>query len=55
MNKLPRKRTHRKLMAVELQNLHLPKLGSIGEIQHRAETMTPVLKAILDFRPSPHW
>jgi hypothetical protein len=28
---------------------------SIQEIQYRAETMTPVLKAILDFRPRPHW
>ena len=28
---------------------------SIKEIQHRAETITPVLKAILDFRPRPCW
>lgn len=65
MNKMPRKKTDRKLVvdhAVLLisshtgpQNLNLPKLGSIREIQHRAETMTPILKEILDFRPSPHW
>jgi hypothetical protein len=28
---------------------------SIQEIHYRAETMTSVLKAILDFRPRPHW
>jgi len=65
MNKLPRRKTDRKLVAdhavlligghAESQNLHVPKLGSIREIQHRAETMTPVLKEILDFRPLPHW
>jgi hypothetical protein len=32
-----------------------PDVLSIPELQHRAETMTPVLKAILDFRPQPHW
>lgn len=25
------------------------------EIQSRAETITPVLKQILELRPSPHW
>lgn len=25
------------------------------EMEHRAETMTPLLKEILDFRPSPRW
>ncbi len=25
------------------------------EIQKRAETVTPVLKQILEFRPAPHW
>lgn len=25
------------------------------EIQHRAETVTPVLRQILEFRPAPHW
>ncbi|HTV61119.1 MAG TPA: hypothetical protein VMH30_00970 [Verrucomicrobiae bacterium] len=25
------------------------------EIQQRAETVTPVLKQILEFRPAPHW
>lgn len=64
MNKMPRKKTDRKIMAdhavlltghVESHNLHLPKLGSIREIQHRAETVTPILKEILDFRPLPHW
>ena len=37
------------------QNLHEPEFLSIEEIHRRAETMTPVLKEILDFRPSPHW
>jgi hypothetical protein len=64
MNKMPRKKIERKLVAdhavllishTETQNLHLPKLGSIREIQYRAETVTPVLKEILDFRPKPHW
>jgi hypothetical protein len=65
MNKMPRRKTDRKLVVdhavllisgyTESQNLNLPKLGSIREIQHRAETMTPVLREILDFRPSPHW
>jgi hypothetical protein len=27
----------------------------IEEIHHRAETMTPLLKEILAFRPQPHW
>jgi hypothetical protein len=27
----------------------------IEEIHLRAETMTPLLKEILDFRPPPHW
>jgi hypothetical protein len=27
----------------------------IAEIHMRAETMTPLLKEILDFRPRPHW
>jgi hypothetical protein len=65
MNKLPRRKTNRKLVDdhavllisghAESQNFHLPRLGSIPEIQHRAETVTPVLKEILDFRPLPHW
>jgi hypothetical protein len=25
------------------------------EIQQRVETVTPVLKQILEFRPAPHW
>jgi hypothetical protein len=65
MNKVPRK-VEQKLVAdhavllisshTELPNLNLPKrCGTIREIQYRAETMTPVLKAILDFRPPPHW
>jgi hypothetical protein len=28
---------------------------TIEEIHLRAETMTPLLKEILDFRPPPHW
>ena len=65
MNKLPRKKTDRKLVAGHAvlligshagsHNLHLPRLGSIRVIQYRAETVTPVLKEILDFRPLPHW
>jgi hypothetical protein len=37
---------------------HDPKstsLLSIEEIHLRAETMTPLLKEILNFRPPPHW
>jgi len=37
------------------KNRPVPDVLSIPEIQHRAETMTPLLKAILDFRPHPHW
>lgn len=37
------------------KNRRAPDVLSIPELQHRAETMTPVLKAILDFRPHPHW
>jgi len=57
MNKLPRRKADRKLIGVpaESHNLHLPRLGSIRAIQYRAETVTPVLKEILDFRPLPHW
>jgi len=65
MNKMPRKTKERKLAAdhsvslagshAELQKFHLPKSGSIREIQYRAETVTPVLKEILDYRPSPRW
>ncbi|MGO8765018.1 MAG: hypothetical protein ACLQSR_07785 [Limisphaerales bacterium] len=25
------------------------------KIQHRAETITPMLQQILEYRPSPHW
>jgi hypothetical protein len=28
---------------------------TIEEIRMRAETMTPVLREILEFRPEPHW
>jgi hypothetical protein len=28
---------------------------TIEEIRIRAETMTPVLREILEFRPEPHW
>jgi hypothetical protein len=37
------------------ENSRSQTLTYIEEINHRAETMTPVLKEILDFRPSPHW
>jgi len=37
------------------KNPGTPDVLSIPEIKHRAETMTPVLKKILDFRPRPHW
>jgi hypothetical protein len=37
------------------KNRPTPDMLSIPEILHRAETMTPLLKAILDFRPRPHW
>jgi hypothetical protein len=37
------------------KNRRAPDVLSIPELQHRAETMTRVLKAILDFRPHPHW
>jgi hypothetical protein len=63
--KMPRKTIERKLVTdhavllissqSEPRNLHLPRLGSIREIQYRAETVTPVLKEILDFRPPPQW
>jgi hypothetical protein len=33
----------------------MPKLHSIEAIHHRAETVTPCLKGILDFRPNPMW
>ena len=33
------------------ENSHSQTLPFIEEIHHRAETMTPVLKRILDFRP----
>ena len=65
MNKMPRKQKDRKLVTdhavlliggyTDAHNLHLPRLGSIREIQYRAETVTPVLKEILNFRPPPHW
>jgi hypothetical protein len=29
--------------------------GYMLEIHLRAQAMTPILKEILDFRPSPHW
>jgi hypothetical protein len=32
-----------------------PKLHSIEAIHHRAETVTPLLKGILDFRPPSGW
>jgi len=32
-----------------------PTLSFIEEIHHRAETMTPLLKGILEFRPKPNW
>ena len=31
------------------------KFPYIDEINHRAETMTPLLKEILEFRSRPHW
>jgi hypothetical protein len=37
------------------KNRRAPDVLSIPELQHRAETMTPLLKAILDYRPRPHW
>jgi hypothetical protein len=37
------------------KNRRAPDVLSIPELQHRAETMTSVLKKILDFRPGPHW
>ncbi len=65
MNEMPRKKIEQKLVTghavlligshTESHNLHLPKSGSIREIQHRAKTVTPVLKEILDFRPPPNW
>lgn len=30
-------------------------LFTVEEIQIRAETVTPLLKEILNFRPPPHW
>lgn len=66
MNKVPRKKIEQKLVThhavllissqTESHNLNLPKrCGSIREIQYRAETVTPILKEILEFRPPPHW
>jgi hypothetical protein len=27
----------------------------VDDIQNRAETITPLLKELLDYRPPPHW
>jgi len=32
-----------------------PEFPYIEEIHHRAETVTPLLKQILEFRPTPSW
>jgi hypothetical protein len=37
-----------------LENPRPQKFAFMEEIHHRADTMTPVLKEILDFRPPPH-
>ena len=36
-------------------DFNLPPLPYMEEIHKRADAMTPLLKEILDFRPSPHW
>ena len=66
MNAMPQKASEMKLLTDHPalligehkssgKNRRPPDLYSIPELQHRAETMTPVLLAILDFRPRPHW
>jgi hypothetical protein len=37
------------------QDFAASKLVYIDEIHRRAETVTPLLKGILDFRPEPNW
>jgi hypothetical protein len=37
------------------KDLNSTELLFIEEVHRRAETMTPLLKEILDFRPPPHW
>jgi hypothetical protein len=50
---------HPALLMVSLgekgKNRRAADMLSIPELQHRAETMTSLLKAILDFRPRPNW
>jgi hypothetical protein len=48
MNAKRRKGKNRKQVRTE-------KFLFIEEIHQRAETMTPLLKEILDFRPPPRW
>jgi hypothetical protein len=38
-----------------LKNFCEPGSPFAAEIQVRAETVTPLLKEILEFRPRPHW
>jgi hypothetical protein len=65
MNTMPRAASKQKLLTDHSallmvgdggkgKNRHAVDMLSIQEIQYRAEIMTPVLKAILDFRPRPH-
>jgi hypothetical protein len=66
MNTMPQKASEQKLLTdhpVLLmvgdkglgKKLHEPEALSINEVQRRAETMTPLLQEILDFRPRPRW
>jgi len=66
MNAMPQKVSETKLLVDHpalligehkrpAKNRRAPDVYSIPELQHRAETMTPVLVAILDFRPRPCW
>jgi len=38
-----------------LKNFCEPGLGFVDEIHVRAETITPLLREIMDFQPSPRW
>ena len=51
----PRAVTSRSLPFERLQDSDVKAADSIEAIHLRAEAMTPLLKEILDFHPSPDW
>jgi hypothetical protein len=63
MKAISRKEKEQKLLAdqpalpagKESPNRRATVSGYMLEIHLRAQAMTPILKEILDFRPSPHW